>query len=240
MELPLLSYSLFPRKNKRPPSYVEENQPPIVLVHGMAGNSAHFLPLSWYLALNGRRATYRADLAPVSTVRQMGWSLARYIRKVLRLTGKPQVEIVAHSLGGIVARLAIQDHGLEKSVRTLVTLGTPHQGTHSARFSSSRCSIDLRPGSPLIRDLAASSWPTQVRGVCFWSRNDLLILPAESALVPGTHPVDASPLTHFGYLLDPRSWETVRLSLVQELVGGGTLEPLDVRKKIDPLHSKFL
>jgi len=38
-----------------------------------------------------------------------------------------QVVIIAHSMGGLVARSAIEEHGA--SVLRLITLGTPHQGT---------------------------------------------------------------------------------------------------------------
>lgn len=47
----------------------------------------------------------------------------------LAITGQgKRCDIVAHSLGGLVAREAIENRGLSTYVDNLVTLGTPHQG----------------------------------------------------------------------------------------------------------------
>lgn len=40
-----------------------------------------------------------------------------------------KVDIVAHSMGGLVARSAIENHNAADNVRSLITLGTPHRGT---------------------------------------------------------------------------------------------------------------
>jgi triacylglycerol lipase len=40
-----------------------------------------------------------------------------------------RVDIIAHSLGGLDARYALAKLGLDKRVRALVTIGTPHRGT---------------------------------------------------------------------------------------------------------------
>ena len=120
-----------------------------------------------------------------------------------------QVDIVAHSLGGVVARLMILDHGLEARARTLVTLGSPLAGTYPARYGNTPILRDIRPDSPLMTRLRQAPWPTTVRVVSFWSRNDLFVLPPESAAPEGTERIDASPATHYSYLLHPRSWDAV-------------------------------
>jgi triacylglycerol esterase/lipase EstA (alpha/beta hydrolase family) len=129
------------------------------------------------------------------------------------VNGSEKVDIVAYSLGGVVSRLAIIDHHLENRVRTLVTMGTPHHGTFPARYVDTVLGRSLRPGSPTIQRLKNSPWPKEVRGVTFWSKNDLLILPPEAAAVEGTSQIDMSPFTHFSYLIDPRSWAAVRSAL---------------------------
>ncbi len=44
------------------------------------------------------------------------------------------VDIVGHSMGGLVARSAIEDHGCSGIVRNLITLGTPHRGSFAANL----------------------------------------------------------------------------------------------------------
>jgi pimeloyl-ACP methyl ester carboxylesterase len=45
-----------------------------------------------------------------------------------KFTGK-KVDIVAHSMGGLVSRSAIENHEASAVVKNLITLGTPHQGS---------------------------------------------------------------------------------------------------------------
>ncbi len=51
------------------------------------------------------------------------------IRLIQKLTGQPKVVLVAHSMGGLVARRAMTlDQETWDSVHTVVTVGTPHGG----------------------------------------------------------------------------------------------------------------
>ncbi|MBN1694552.1 alpha/beta fold hydrolase [candidate division WOR-3 bacterium] len=52
--------------------------------------------------------------------------LADFINKVLAATSAPKVDIVAHSMGGVVARAAIAWYGCENKVGKLLTVGTPN------------------------------------------------------------------------------------------------------------------
>ena len=52
--------------------------------------------------------------------------LAEFIDKVLAATGASQVDIVAHSMGGLVARVAIKNYGCSSKVRKLIMVGTPN------------------------------------------------------------------------------------------------------------------
>ena len=53
-------------------------------------------------------------------------NLANFIDSVLVKTGASQVDIVAHSMGGLVARAAIKYYGCDSKVRKLLTVGTPN------------------------------------------------------------------------------------------------------------------
>ena len=68
------------------------------------------------------------------------------------------------------------------SVATLVTLGTPHQGTLAARLFPNRLVRQLRPGSDVIEELAEpASCATRI--LAFHSDVDQLIVPARNAQV---------------------------------------------------------
>lgn len=209
-QVPLLTVTLLSARDDPIEPGTPDGHPPLVFVHGLGGSRGDFVPMSWFLWIAGRKRTYRIRFAAGQTLDEMAQALARFIRRVCKVTGEPQVDLVAHSLGGVVARVAVTEHRLGRAVRTLVTLGTPHHGTWSARFASTAKTRDLRPDSPRILAINAKPWPRRIRVVNAWSRNDLVILPPESAWTKGAEVVDLSPFTHYSYLLDPAGWERVR------------------------------
>jgi len=71
-----------------------------------------FLPYDW-----------RKDLSQATS------SLDEKINTALSKTGSDKVQIVAHSMGGLVARDYIRDNQHAQKVDTLIELGTPHAGT---------------------------------------------------------------------------------------------------------------
>jgi len=208
-QLPLMSYSLFSRKGVPVEAGVPDGHPPLVFVHGLGGGRSDFSPMAWYLRRMGRKRSYAIAFEAGQDIPARAAALAGFVREVLDATGEPQVDLVAHSLGGIVARLAILDHGLDHSVRTLITMGTPHQGTFSARLGDTPLTRALRPHSALMTTLADRPLPPGIRGVSFWSHGDLMILPPESAALPGTRQIEMPHYTHYGYLIHPSSWKTV-------------------------------
>ena len=66
-------------------------------------------------------------------VRSLAARLAAQVERVCDRTGFDRVHIVAHSMGGLVARYYVQRLGGHERVHTLVTLGTPQRGTRWAR-----------------------------------------------------------------------------------------------------------
>ena len=63
-------------------------------------------------------------------VSQGSWAenLADFIDKVLEATGAEKVDIVAHCMGGLVARAAIKYYGCANKVRKLLMIATPNYG----------------------------------------------------------------------------------------------------------------
>ncbi len=217
LHLPLLTYSFFSPKKMSVKEGKDDGYPPLILVHGLGGSRGDLLPLEYFLRLFGRKRVYRIGLSDKRSVDEMSRTLARFIQRVAKVNRAPKVDILGYSLGGIISRLAIVDHHLEESIATLITMGTPHHGTFQARYIDTELGRSLQPESETIQKIRASRWPKGVRGITFWSKNDLLVIPPEAARVEGTEQVDMSPFTHFSYLIDPRSWMAVRNVLDEKL-----------------------
>jgi len=169
--------------------------------------------MAWYLRFMGRRRSYSIRFEGAGDVVARGAELAAFIKEVVAVTGEPRVDIVAHSLGGVAARVAILDHRLGRKVRRLVTLGSPHGGTFAARLGNTPVTRDLRPDSEFMKRLARKSLPRSVEAWSCWSSSDLVILPPESAALPGTRQIELTPLTHYGYLIHPKAWTAVYQAL---------------------------
>jgi triacylglycerol lipase len=70
-------------------------------------------------------AVYVTRVSPAAGIEVRAAQLAGQIRKL----GAQRVNIIAHSMGGLDARLAISKLGLANHVASLTTIGTPHHGT---------------------------------------------------------------------------------------------------------------
>ncbi len=98
---------------------------PVVLVHGLLGDRTNFLGLRRALVRRGIRNFASFSYAPRIDYQRLAPRLGRAIDAVCRETGVPQVDVIGHSLGGLVARYLI-DTRRGAPIRRLVTLGAPH------------------------------------------------------------------------------------------------------------------
>ena len=98
---------------------------PVVLVHGLLGDPTNFLVLQHFLSARGVRNFASFSYAPRIDYQRLAPHLLRTIEAVCRETGSPQVDVVGHSLGGLLARYLLETDG-GGLMRRLVTLGSPY------------------------------------------------------------------------------------------------------------------
>ena len=160
-------------------------KPPVVLLHGFIDNRSVFVLLRRSLAQHGRQQVESLNYSPLTCdIRTAAELLGRHIEEICRRTGHPQVDIVGHSLGGLIARYYVQRLGGDFRVRTLVTLGTPHSGTLVAPLADAHPIVrQMRPGSQVIEELRLPAPGCRTRFVSFWSDLDQLMDPPETACV---------------------------------------------------------
>ena len=60
--------------------------------------------------------------------------IQRAVEQLKQATGAAQVALVGHSMGGLVIRAWLSQHG-SADVAKIITFGTPHQGTRIAGWS---------------------------------------------------------------------------------------------------------
>lgn len=161
------------------PGARQQGPRPIVVIHGYAMNRANFLPLAFRLA--------RAGLGPIvgfeywslgrtaAAARQLAW----FVEHVQAMTGSPQVDLIGHSMGGVVGRYYVQLLGGDGAVANLVTLGSPHLGTDVSEFGIGHPTRELLVGSKLVQRLAVAPPPQDTRVLMILSHADALV-PADT------------------------------------------------------------
>jgi pimeloyl-ACP methyl ester carboxylesterase len=120
----LLAMSLRPiltRSSVRHPTA----QPPVVFVHGLLGDPTNFLALRRFLARRGIRRFASFSYLPRLDYPRLAPRLLDELRAVRAESGAAQVDVVGHSLGGLLARYVVETDG-ERLVRRLVTLAAPY------------------------------------------------------------------------------------------------------------------
>lgn len=159
--------------------------PPVVLLHGFVDNRSAFAVLRRSLLHHGWTRVQALNYSPLTCdIRSAAEALGPHIEQVCTESGHAQVDIVGHSLGGLVARYYVQRLGGDRWVRTLVTLGTPHAGTRAIpALAPHPLALQMRPGSEVLTELAGPAPDCRTRFVAFWSDLDQLMIPVEAARI---------------------------------------------------------
>ena len=184
---------------------------PVILLHGFAMNRTSWVWLGRRLAHRGIGPLYGTSYFSPQSVRRSAEQLARFVERVCARENSERVDIVAHSLGGVVARYYIERLGGDKLIGRLVTIGSPHQGTIIARlgalFPSAR---ETLRGSSFYRELGPLARRGEIAFTSVWSRADAIIEPPESSsIAPAGEDCIFEDLGHLSLLLSPRVLDTV-------------------------------
>jgi triacylglycerol esterase/lipase EstA (alpha/beta hydrolase family) len=182
------------------PGWRNRGPRPIIVLHGYAMNRANFLPLACRLS--------RAGLGPVlgfeywtlgrtaAAAKQLGW----FVDEVRRATGATQVDVIGHSMGGVVGRYYVSLAGGDGIVSNLVTLGSPHSGTDVSLFGIGHITRELMLGSSLVTRLSMAPPPAKTRVTVVWSRGDAMVPSARQLALSGAEIIVYPDLGHVALL----------------------------------------
>ncbi|MBN8832169.1 MAG: alpha/beta fold hydrolase [Sphingomonadales bacterium] len=115
-----------------PEGNTPEDAPSVILLHGFAGFSVMNRPLTRMLGREGYRAIELGYDSWRLSLDQICERLAPRIAEIDERHAAP-LHIVAHSMGGLVARALIHRHR-PRNLASVVMLGTPNGGSEIADF----------------------------------------------------------------------------------------------------------
>ncbi|GAA1882916.1 esterase/lipase family protein [Streptantibioticus ferralitis] len=204
--------------------------PPVLLLHGFVDNRSVFALLARNLRRNGWRCVQSLNYSLLTCdVRDAAALLGQHVERACEQSGHQRVDIVGHSLGGLIARYYVQRLGGDARVRTLITLGTPHSGTRAIRFANPHPLIrQMRPNSELLRELGKPAIGCTTHFVAFWSDLDEFMVPAETARLD--HPdlavrnVGVPGIGHLTFPVNGAVAVAIRQTLTDEEELGGAVD----------------
>jgi hypothetical protein len=175
---------------------------PVILLHGFAMNHTQWLWMGSRLARRGIGPLYGTSYFSPQSVRRSAAHLRDFVERVCAREDAQKVDIVAHSLGGVVSRWYIENLGGDRRVGRLVTIASPHKGTVLGRLGVVPSAREVVDGSPFISALGN---PKGRVYTSIWSRADAVIIPADSSsIAPDGEDLIFEDLGHLSLLISPR------------------------------------
>jgi pimeloyl-ACP methyl ester carboxylesterase len=210
-----------PRASAATRIWQDSRQPPVLLLHGYGCNSGYWVHLT--PLLDAARISHASvDLEPVAgDIDGYVPLVQRAVEDLCAAAGADKVAIVAHSMGGLVARAWMRAHGTGRVAR-VITLGTPHHGTALARFGLGQNAFQMRPGSAWLHALAASE-DGAVRALVtsLYTHHDNIVAPQESSRLEGARNLEFGGVGHVALGANPR----VLKAVMQELAALASRSP---------------
>ena len=130
---------------------------PVLLIHGYLSNESVWDRWETLLENDGivyKAVTFENDDS-CGKAKDHATELTRIIEDFKNDTRKEKINIVAHSKGGLDARVYLANNLTNTNIANLIMIGTPNAGSPLAKLN------DLC--SPAILDLRPGSWATKVR-----------------------------------------------------------------------------
>ena len=182
---------------------------PIVYVPGYGATPLHGKYFRSKLEARGFDVC-EADLPYLQTgdIPRSARILAAEVERTRRYFEAEKVNLVGHSLGGIISRYYLQKQGGWRYVHRAVYLGTPHHGVYWAVFvMGTKAGRQLMPNSRLLKEL--NNDPSRCRNIkclSIISNFDEMIVPRESGVLEcGYNKTVNWPVGHWGMVFSNKA-----------------------------------
>jgi len=180
---------------------LDPERPPVLLIHGFLGTRGSMYMLERRLVEDGFVVvSFNIGTLNVRDIRRSAFLIHRKIERILAQTPFAKIDIIGHSMGGLIGLYFVKKLGGHARVRRLVMMGTPVRGTWVALAGVatlglwSTSSWQLLPRSRFLDELAQGSLPPEVEIYTLAAARDWVV-PLGTTRLPGATAVTV-PLGH--------------------------------------------
>jgi pimeloyl-ACP methyl ester carboxylesterase len=197
---------------------VTEDQPPVLLLHGFLGTRGSMYLLERRLIDDNRCViSFNLGMFNWRDIRASAFLVHRKIESILSQTQVKKIDIIGHSMGGLIGLYYVKKLGGARAVRKLVMMGTPQQGTWAALLGVatlgliSSSSWQLLPRSRFLEELRQGPLPEGVDYYTISAQRDW-VCPPDATRIEGAVSITV-PLGHAGLVMSPEVYAFIRDAL---------------------------
>ena len=179
---------------------------PVIFVHGYLSTGATWDTAKSVFEQGGYSSdelyAYEYDFTKSNVDSANG--LASLVQQVLSSTGASQVDIVNHSMGGLVSDWYLHELGGSQYVRHLASIAGANHGTNFAQACQINPScVEMTPGSSFIQTVTSGDETPGATSYATWySSCDGVIDPYTSTMLSGANNTEVACESHSAYLQD--------------------------------------
>jgi triacylglycerol lipase len=192
--------------------------PPVLIIHGFLGTRGSMYLLERRLVDDGFVVvSFNLGTLNVRDIRRSAFLIHRKIERILAQTPSQRIDIIGHSMGGLIGLYYVKKLGGHARVRKLIMMGTPVRGTWAALMGVvtlglwSTSSWQLLPRSRFLDELAQGPVPPGVDIHTIAAARDWVV-PLPTTKVDGASSTTV-PLGHSSLVVSEEVYRRVVLTL---------------------------
>jgi pimeloyl-ACP methyl ester carboxylesterase len=188
--------------------------PPVLIIHGFLGTRGSMYLLERRLVEDGFVCvSFNLGTLNVRDIRRSAFLIHRKIERILAQTPSQKIDIIGHSMGGLIGLYYVKKLGGHSRVRKLIMMGTPVRGTWSALAGVmtlgllSTSSWQLLPRSRFLDELAQGPIPPGVEVSTIAAARDWVV-PLATTRLQGANQMTV-PLGHSSLVVSDEVYRRV-------------------------------
>lgn len=156
---------------------------PILMIHGYKHDAGAWHFHRPYLVREGHGPIFVMDLGgPLQSIEEYAHDVKEQADKIFEMTGTRDLILVGFSMGGVVAAYYAVHLAPKESLKGVMTVGSPLEGTKMAIFAEGACAEQMRYRTPFITALKEGIAANESIPFChIGSFSDPTIRPVSSA-----------------------------------------------------------